>query len=137
MIAPTLPEARAVLVADRNRRNVELVAALLDAAGFEPRAIGSLDELDLALGDDGTIGLALVDASSFDVRLVAGKLVPHGVPLLVFTDERHRIAAQRCIGHGARGVLQKPLLASELLWIVRGLVGVGALHEPDPAAHRT
>jgi DNA-binding response OmpR family regulator len=135
MIAPALTEVRAVLVADRNRRNVELLCGLLAAAGFEARAIATLDELEPALVADGTVRLALVDAASFDVSRMVDKLVARGVPLLVFSDQRHLASAHRCLAHGARAVLQKPLLQSELLLVVRGLAG--ALHEPDPAAHRT
>jgi CheY-like chemotaxis protein len=135
MIAPALSEVRSVLVADRNRRNVELLCGLLAGAGFEARAIATLDELEVALVDDGKVRLALVDAASFDFPLMVDKLAARGVPLLVFSDRQHFASAQRCLAHGARGVLQKPLLASELLLVVRGLAG--ALHEPNPAAHRT
>lgn len=129
---PHHAEGRAILVADRNRRNLELLSGVLGAAGFEPRTIASLDELDRALAD-AEVRLALVDAASFDVRLVVQRL-PRSVPLLIVCDRRHLACARRTLPEGAHGILEKPLFTSELLAIVRS--AAGGAHESDPAAHR-
>lgn len=128
-----IPGARAILVADRNRRNLELLSGVLGAAGFEPHTIATLEELDRALGVC-RFWLALVDAASFDPGLVVERLAPCHVPLLVFSDRRHLAYARRMLAQGARCILEKPLFASELLAVVRSTAE--GLHESDLAAHR-
>ena len=125
----------AVLVADRNRRNLELVAQLLDRAGFAPRTSATPEELERALLDGDDIALALVDAGSFDVRRVMDGLKRPDVPLFVLSDARHVARARRYLACGVRGIIPKPVIASELLQIVRGVVG--ASDESDSAAARS
>ncbi len=125
----------AVLVADRNRRNLELVSQLLGGAGFAPRTSATSEELERALLEGDDIVLALVDAGSFDVRRVMNGLKRPDVPLFVLSDARHVAGARRYLAFGVRGVIPKPVLASELLSIVRGVVG--ASHESDSAAARS
>jgi DNA-binding response OmpR family regulator len=124
----------AVLVADRNRRNLALVSELLGAAGFAPLTSATREELERALSDHDDIALALVDAGSFDVRRVKNGLKRSDVPLLVLCDARHVAAAWRYLAYGVRGVIPKPVGASELLGIVRA--AVGASHESGPVATR-
>jgi DNA-binding response OmpR family regulator len=124
----------AVLVADRNRRNLELVSELLGAAGFASLTSATREELERALSDHDDIALALVDAGSFDVRRVKEGLKRSDVPLFVLCDARHAAGAWRYLAYGVRGVIPKPVGASELLGIVRGVVG--ASDESGPVATR-
>jgi DNA-binding response OmpR family regulator len=120
-----------VLVADRNRRNLELVSRLLGGAGFVPRTSATREELERTLSDHDDIVLALVDAGSFDVLRVADGLKRSDVPLFVLCDARHVAGALRYLAYGVRGVIPKPVVASELLGIVRGVVE--SSHGSDPA----
>jgi DNA-binding response OmpR family regulator len=124
----------AVLVADRNHRNLELVSELLGVAGFAARTSATLEELERSLSDVDDIALVLVDASSFDVRRVMKGLKRPDVPLFVLCDAHHAAGAWRYLACGVRGVILKPVVASELLGIVRGVAG--ETHGSGPAAAR-
>lgn len=114
--------ATVIMAVDRNRRNLELLAQVLSRAGYQTVTAHSLEEFDQALEETPHASLALVDIAGFDrgVWQRCQRLHEMGIPLLIISP---RTAAQsESIGHGARGVLAKPLVVKELLGLIRGMV---------------
>jgi DNA-binding response OmpR family regulator len=113
-----------ILAVDRNHRNLELLDQFLGREGFQIRPAATLEEFDQALAEANGIGLALVDIAGFD-RTIWERcegLRHHKIPFLVLSPRQSAAIQQASLTHGARGVLIKPLVARELLGLIRSLL---------------
>ncbi len=113
-----------ILAVDHNRRNLELLAQFLQQAGFRTLGITSLAALDRVLLEPLDVGLALVDLSGFDHSIWerCQRLSEQGIPLLVISPRESAAIRQEGLIHGARSVLTKPVVARELIGVIRRLV---------------
>jgi CheY-like chemotaxis protein len=121
-----MAERPGILAVDRNPRNLQLLAQLLDRQGYRLQGASSLDELDQALCDGvGLPHLALVDIAGFDPSIWqrCDQLSARGVPLLVVAPPNRPALERESRAHGARGVLVKPLATHLLVGSIRSLVG--------------
>jgi DNA-binding response OmpR family regulator len=113
-----------ILAVDRNRRNLELLSQFLEKEGYQTRAVVSPEEFDQALAESPDINIALVDVSGFD-RSIWERCegLRHGrIPFVVLSPKHSAAIQQASLTSGARGVLVKPLVARELLGIIRNLL---------------
>lgn len=116
---------RAVLVVDRNPRNMQLLQECLWGNGFQTLCAADLAQFDEVLAQPGAIGLALVDVDGFDIAVWdrCRRLHERKVEVLVLVRQRAipfvQIHSARC---GARAVLPKPLSSRLLAQMVRGLM---------------
>ena len=119
----------AILVVDRNPRNLQLLLECLGGSGFQMLCAGDLAQFDEALAQPDSIRLALVDVDGFDVAVWdrCRRLHENKIDVLVLVGRRAvpvvQIHSLRC---GARAVLPKPLSPKRLAQMVRGLMEVPA-----------
>jgi len=114
-----------ILVVDRNRHNLDLLAQFLTRRGYAPITVTSLGEFDQALHRVDSIALALVDLAGFDPRIWqrCDQLRQADVPFLMLSSASRSRAIQHAgAAHGAQGVLVKPLTSESLLDLLRGLL---------------
>ncbi len=113
-----------ILAVDRNQRNLELLANFLGRAGYRTLGISSMAALDLILLETLDLGLALVDISGFDHSIWehCRHLSERGIPLLVISPRDSVAIRQEGLSSGARSVMTKPLVAKELIQMVKGLL---------------
>ncbi|NMG46206.1 response regulator [Aromatoleum toluvorans] len=116
---------RAVLVVDRNPRNLALLLQCLSGNGFQTLCAADLAQFDAVLAQSGGIALALVDVDGFDIAVWdrCRRLRERQIEVLVLVGRRAIPSVQlhgaRC---GARAVLPKPLSPKLLAQMVRGLL---------------
>jgi DNA-binding response OmpR family regulator len=113
-----------ILAVDRNHRNLELLRQFLGREGYQTRTAATLEEFDQLLTESDGIGLALVDIAGFD-RTIWERcegLRHHKIPFLVLSPKQSTAIQQVSLTYGARGVLIKPLIAKELLGLIRSLL---------------
>ncbi|RPJ36174.1 MAG: DNA-binding response regulator [Planctomycetaceae bacterium] len=113
-----------ILAVDRNRRNLELLSQFLEKEGYHTRAAASPEEFDQALAGSPDIGMALVDISGFDRSIWerCEGLRHVRIPFVVLSPKQSTAIQQASLTSGAHGVLVKPLVARELLGIIRNLL---------------
>ncbi len=113
-----------ILTVDHNRRNLELLAQFLGQAGYGTLKVSSLPELDQALAQAPAIRLALIDIGGFDRSVWdrCQQLGEWGIPLLVISPRDSSSIREDGISHGAQSVLTKPLVAKELIRMIRSLI---------------
>lgn len=58
-----------ILVADTNRSNLEVISAVLAKEGYMTTGVASLEEMDKALDEQESIGLAVVDITGFETGI--------------------------------------------------------------------
>ena len=113
-----------ILGVDRNRRNLELLTQFLNKEGYEAIAVTSLEDMDKTLNESEAIQLAIVDISGFDSRIWESceRLREMRTPFLVLSPRQVAAIQQASLTHGAQGMLIKPLVAKELLALIRSLL---------------
>jgi len=119
-----MPRRPPILIVERNRRNLELLAGFLGGAGYPVVEACDAEEFGQALGKPAEIGLALVDLAGFDrgVWELCERLRTMDVPLLVISPRQNAAIEQESLAHGAYGMLIKPLVSRELLALVQRLL---------------
>jgi DNA-binding response OmpR family regulator len=119
-----MTHAPVILAVDHNHRNLELLTQFLGKEGFHLRTASSLEEFDQMLTRLDSIELALVDIAGFDRSIWerCERLRDATVPFLVLSAKQSAAVQQASLGHGARGVLVKPLVVKELVGIMRALL---------------
>ena len=112
-----------ILIVNRNRRNLELLTAVLGREGFEILAITTLEEFDFLLERGAVFQFAVVDLCGFnpDIWQRCEWLHRKKIPFLLVSSATRFGAAieQKCHRHGGRAVLVKPLAPKSLVGIVR------------------
>jgi DNA-binding response OmpR family regulator len=113
-----------VLIADHNRRNLELLGQFLNREGYQTVAASNLEELEQVIDQTDSIALSLVDISGFDRHIWQNceQLRSKNIPLLILSPKHSMAIQQESVAHGARGVLIKPLVVKELLALVKRLI---------------
>jgi len=121
-------EAPAIMVLDRNARNLELVEDLLRRAGYRTAGVSDLEDAQRLIVEETGIAMALLDIGGFDssVWQVCAALHDKGIPFLVVSPGRNEAAERQGYARGARGFLIKPLTVKQLLGLVRSLLGTSA-----------
>ncbi len=114
-----------ILTVGRNRRNLELLADLLAREGFDTCQALSLDDLDRELSCKGKVSVALVDLAGFGARIWqrCEKLREDGIPFIILSPRQSKALESESRSRGASGILVKPLVAEQLLGIVRTMAG--------------
>lgn len=117
--------AATILAVEANRRNLELLLELLRRHGYETMGVAGLEDLDRALGAEPP-DLVLMDVVGLDSSLWdrCQRMRDAGIPFVLIS--KPAAGGQPGLTHGAEAVLTKPLVAKELLEIVRSLVGDGS-----------
>ncbi len=112
-----------ILAVDTNRRNLELLAQVVNKEGFQTIPVNSLEALDQAITEPEGLRLALVDISGFDSSIWERleRLRSLGIPFVVISSRYSLSLQQTSTEHGARSVMVKPLAVKELLFIIRSL----------------
>jgi DNA-binding response OmpR family regulator len=122
----------AILLVDGNGRNLALLSAFLNDAGYRTYGVSVLEEFDRFLdGLDGTpdTALALVDLAGFDASVWerCRRLHDAGIAFVVIARAQSIESGNRVLrkGHGAGAAytLTKPMRKEQLLTLVRILTG--------------
>lgn len=119
-----MADAPRLLAVDHNRRNLELLTQFLSREGYQIVGVASLEEFDRVLKQAKGIALALVDLAGFDQHIWerCDRLRKAKIPFLLISPKQLAAVQQAGVAHGARGVLTKPLVARELLKLIRSLL---------------
>lgn len=114
----------AILLVNRNQRNLELLAAYLGKEGYVISTASSLEEFDQILAGETDMAMALVDLTGFDQRIWehCEQLRSRKKPFLVVSPKISVAIQQASLSHGARGVMVKPLVVKELLGLIKGML---------------
>ena len=121
-----MPPSPAILAADTNDRNLQLLSQFLGRAGFIITSVTTLDALDAALEQiESGYDLALIDLSGFDENIwnCCDRLNQHQIPWLgVCLANQENTMQQEGYRHGTRGLLVKPLSIETLVNAVRSVL---------------
>ncbi|MBD1938294.1 response regulator [Microcoleus sp. FACHB-68] len=120
-----MAETPLILALDRNRRNLELLAKFLGKEGYQVLCATSLEEFEQFLERKEEIGVVLLDISGFDRSIWehCEQLQAAQIPFLVLSPKQSAAIQQESFAHGARNMLVKPLVANQLLGLIRNLLG--------------
>jgi DNA-binding response OmpR family regulator len=120
-----MAETPLILALDRNRRNLELLAKFLGKEGYQVLSATSLEEFEQFLERKEEIGVVLLDISGFDRSIWehCEQLQAAQIPFLVLSPKQSAAIQQESFAHGARNMLVKPLVANQLLGLIRNLLG--------------
>jgi DNA-binding response OmpR family regulator len=113
-----------IITIDRNQRNLELLAQFLNKEGYDTLSITSLESLDALLDSNVNAALALFDISGFDstVWRRCEQVQNLGIPLLILSPKQSSVIQKESLAHGARGVIVKPLVARELIGLIKSMI---------------
>ena len=126
-----------VLVVDDNALNIELVAAVLGAAGFEvdaaPDAEAAVRRIEAARPDLILMDIQLpdVDGMALTRRLKADPAT-QGIVIVAFTAYAMRGDEKRMRAAGCDGYLAKPIDVANFAAQVRACLDAQASHPPGP-----
>ena len=121
-----------ILVVDDEEPVVMLEKTMLQRAGYRVTArTASVEALEKFKADPGAIDLVLTDMAMPNLTgdHLAQKileLVP-GIPIIICTGFSERVTPAKAQSIGIKGFLKKPIIKSELLNMVRGLLDASAL----------
>ena len=120
-----MSDRKRVLVAAAGKRNLELLQQFLGKEGFETVPAGSLDDIRLALDQTPSIDIAVFDVSGFssEVWAFCDKLRERIVPFLVISGAHGAGVEDRAARTGARVVMTKPLVVSNLMRVIHAMLG--------------
>jgi len=114
-----------ILVVEDDQRLAEHVCNLMRTAGFLPRHVSNMNELDLSLSDKSTIqGIILdrlVGGTDTKARVAEIKRRWPAAPILVLSAINTPMERAELLNLGADDYLGKPFLSQELLARVRAL----------------
>lgn len=127
-------ERTAILVVDRNRRNLELLAKFLERAGYETLTAATVEEFEQALS--APPALALVDIAGLEgpVSDYCRRLQERQIPFLLLSRLSDAAVYRTGAACGAIDVVAKPLTAAKLKCLIRGLLAAGGPCERAVAA---
>jgi DNA-binding response OmpR family regulator len=114
----------AILLVNRNQRNLELLAEFLGKGGYALSTASSLEEFDQALAEENAVGVALVDITGFDQSIWqrCEQLRSRKKPFLVVSPRQSAAIQQASLSHGAKGVMIKPLAVQELMGLIKSML---------------
>ena len=117
-------EKPVILSVDRNRRNSELLAQFLNRQGYRVLSAASQEEFESVLENTKKIQLVLLDISGFDRQIwsLCQRLQEKAIPFIAIVTPHQAGMQQVCLANGAVGVLIKPLVAQNLLQLIRNLL---------------
>lgn len=120
----TFPSPFTILIVGVNRRNIDLLAQFIEKEGFHAISARSLDEFDCSLSGEEEFQLALVDISGFDQDIWkrCECLRKRDIPLLIISPRMNPALRQESLDHGASEILVKPLIAKELITLIRNFL---------------
>lgn len=120
-----MAETPLILALDHNRRNLELLAKFLGKEGYQVLSATSLEEFEQFLERKEEIGVVLLDISGFDRSIWehCEQLQAAQIPFLVLSPKQSAAIQQESFAHGAHNMLVKPLVANQLLGLIRNLLG--------------
>jgi DNA-binding response OmpR family regulator len=113
-----------ILSVDRNRRNSELLAQFLAKQGYQVLSAASQAEIESVLANTKKIELVLLDISGFDRQIwsLCQRLQEKAIPFVAIAAPHQAGMQQACLARGALGLLVKPLVARNLLQLIRNLL---------------
>jgi DNA-binding response OmpR family regulator len=114
----------AILLVNRNQRNLELLAEYLQKEGYIVATASSLEEFDHILAGENDVGVALVDLTGFDQGIWkhCEQLRSRKKPFLIVSPRQSAAIQQTSLSHGARGVMIKPLVVKELMGLIKSML---------------
>lgn len=122
----TMSNPKQILMIDANTRNLDLLAEFLSKQGFRSIRTTSVEEFNkLIITNTDGIGLAMIDISGFsrDIWLACEQLTERNIPFIVVSPKQVATIREEGRVHGAREVLTKPLVAKDLLSLIRSVMG--------------
>lgn len=128
-----------IAIVNNNRRNLELLAQVLEKEGYEPRTASDAVEFERMVESAGDISLALVDIAGIgrDVWIGCQLLREKDVPFIIVSPRQSAAIQEESMSYGARGFLVKPLVIREFLGLIRGLLNKTMIQdEPDSSSFR-
>jgi DNA-binding response OmpR family regulator len=116
-------DALILAVASRSR-NLELMTALLNEAGYRVLTADDVDEFDELLQEADGVALTVLDIDGFTTEIWerCDRLQSLGVPILVLARRLPSEVRQKALSMGARQLLEKPVRKAELRESVQALV---------------
>jgi DNA-binding response OmpR family regulator len=113
-----------ILMIDRNARNLELLGDFLQNQGYATLSATSLEAIETIMSETKDIGLSLVDISGFDRSIwdYCQMMSERNIPFIVISPKQVASIREEGRSHGAKDVLLKPLVAQELVGLIRNLM---------------
>jgi DNA-binding response OmpR family regulator len=113
-----------IMALDHNPNNLDLISRFLAKEGYRTLEINTLKELDEALDRGLAIDMALLDLAGYDQSIWdrCERLRKAGIPFLIISARQSTATRQESLTHGAWGILVKPLVAKELMSLIRSML---------------
>ncbi len=113
-----------LLAVESMEPNLRLLSRILASNGFACDTALGIAAFDDALASSVTFDLALVDATGLDASVGehGQRLHDRAVPLLVVSPRQSAVPQRQSFAHGAQSVLVKPLVARNLMELIRTLL---------------
>lgn len=114
-----------ILVVNSNLRNQEILAQYLEKQGFQAICTSKYVDLAQILAKDENLSVAVVDITGFDPEIwtYCEQMHTKMVPFLVIAPHISQILQQECALHGSSGILTKPLVPKDLMYLICSLLG--------------
>ena len=113
-----------ILALNHNPRNLDILSKVLIEEGFKVKGVTTPPEMDeLVLGRD-DIKMVLIDLSGFNKTIWESceRLRKKEIPFLILSPHHQKAVEQQSMIHGAEGVLVKPLVVKELIFIIKSML---------------
>lgn len=113
-----------ILALNRNPRNLEVLSKVLEDEGFQVKGVTSPPEMDEIVSYSADVKMALLDISGFNKTIWESceRLRKKEIPFLVLSPQHQKAVEQQSMIHGAGGVLVKPLVVKELIFIIKSML---------------
>jgi DNA-binding response OmpR family regulator len=117
-------DVKKLLVVGSNPRNQELLSEFIERLGYGVIRADTLGAVDQVLDDRRNVRFALVDITGFDPSVWerCARLHSLDIPLLVISPKQSNAVRKMGFSHGARTVLEKPLVMRELADTIHGFM---------------
>jgi len=114
-----------IVALESNHSNLELIRQFLEKEGFQVLGLTSMDELDTILEEGEAFDLALLDLTGYNRSIWdrCERLRKGGTPFLIISPRQSADIQKESLTHGAKAILVKPLAVSELVGLIRSLLG--------------
>jgi len=116
--------SKKLLIVGSNFRNQELLSEFIERLGYGVTRVDDLAAMDQVLDDHQNIRFALVDITGFDQNVWERCVRLHSldIPLLVISPKQSLAVRKMGFSHGARTILEKPLVMRELADTIHGFM---------------
>lgn len=113
-----------ILAISKRKRNVELLAELLERLGYRVPVATDMEEFDDLLETREDVALVVLDIDGFSKAVLdrCTQLKDRGVPALVLTSNDTPAVREKAMSKGARAILEKPVEKAKIKATIEGVL---------------